>query len=92
MGSELWGKTLGVVGTSLAIHTRGPGFTEITEGISDWLSGIGAQDGLLTVNVPGKGPMKQRADTSTCSVQARHAPGRPTCPTPACTGGTAARR
>ncbi len=43
------GKTLGVVGTSLAIHTRGPGFTEITEGISDWLSGIGAQDGLLTV-------------------------------------------
>ena len=31
-----------------------------------------AQDGLLTVNVPGKGPMKLRTDESTCAVQARH--------------------
>lgn len=32
-----------------------------------------AQDGLLTVNVPGQGPMKLRTDASTCAVQARHA-------------------
>ena len=32
-----------------------------------------AQDGLLTVNVPGQGPMKLRADASTCAVQSRHA-------------------
>jgi hypothetical protein len=30
-----------------------------------------AQDGLLTVNVPGEGPVKLRADESTCAVQAR---------------------
>ena len=28
-----------------------------------------AQDGLLTVNVPGKGPVKLRTDASTCAVQ-----------------------
>lgn len=28
-------------------------------------------DGVLTVTVPGKGPMKLRADESTCAVQAR---------------------
>lgn len=32
-----------------------------------------AQDGLLTVNVPGQGPMKLRTDDSTCAVQSRHA-------------------
>lgn len=32
-----------------------------------------AQDGLLTVNVPGKGAMKLRTDASTCAVQSRHA-------------------
>jgi hypothetical protein len=32
-----------------------------------------AQDGVVTVNVPGKGPMKLRADESTCAVQARKA-------------------
>jgi hypothetical protein len=32
-----------------------------------------AQDGVLTVNVPGKGPVKLRADESTCAVQARRA-------------------
>jgi hypothetical protein len=30
-----------------------------------------AGDGLLTVNVPGKGPIKLRTDESTCAVQAR---------------------
>jgi secondary thiamine-phosphate synthase enzyme len=42
-------KALGVIGTSLAIRTRGPGFTEITEAVSDWLKRIGAAEGLLTV-------------------------------------------
>jgi hypothetical protein len=32
-----------------------------------------AQDGVVTVNVPGKGPVRLRADESTCAVQARHA-------------------
>lgn len=32
-----------------------------------------AQDGVVTVNVPGKGPMRLRADESTCAVQARKA-------------------
>jgi hypothetical protein len=32
-----------------------------------------AGDGLLTVNVPGKGPLKLRTDESTCAVQARQA-------------------
>jgi hypothetical protein len=32
-----------------------------------------AQDGVVTVNVPGKGPVKLRADESTCAVQARQA-------------------
>lgn len=34
---------------SLAIRTGGPGFTEITRQIRDWLDQIGAVDGLLTV-------------------------------------------
>lgn len=42
-------RALGVVGTSLAIRTRGPGFTEITDDISAWLKHIGALEGLLTV-------------------------------------------
>jgi len=32
-----------------------------------------AQDGLLTVNVPGQGAMKLRTDPSTCAIQARRA-------------------
>ncbi len=32
-----------------------------------------AQDGLVTVNVPGKGPVKLRVDEGTCAVQARRA-------------------
>jgi hypothetical protein len=32
-----------------------------------------AQDGVVTVNVPGKGPVKLHADESTCAVQARQA-------------------
>jgi hypothetical protein len=31
-----------------------------------------AMDGVLTVNVPGRGPVKLRADESTCAVQAGH--------------------
>lgn len=31
-----------------------------------------AVDGVLSVNVPGQGPMKLRADESTCAVQAHH--------------------
>lgn len=32
-----------------------------------------AQDGVVTVNVPGQGPVKLRADENTCAVQARRA-------------------
>jgi hypothetical protein len=32
-----------------------------------------AQDGVVTVNVPGRGPVKLRAVESTCAVQARRA-------------------
>jgi hypothetical protein len=32
-----------------------------------------AQDGVLTVNVPGQGPVKLRMDEGTCAVQARRA-------------------
>jgi secondary thiamine-phosphate synthase enzyme len=42
-------KALSVVGTSLAIRTRGPGFTEITDDVSEWLRRIGALEGLLTL-------------------------------------------
>lgn len=42
-------KALGIVATSLAISTRGPGFTEITDSVSEWLRQIGATEGLLTV-------------------------------------------
>ena len=31
-----------------------------------------AVDGVVSINVPGKGPMKLRADESTCAVQAQH--------------------
>jgi secondary thiamine-phosphate synthase enzyme len=43
------GKALGVVGASLAVRTRGPGFIDITDDISEWLRQVGATDGLLTV-------------------------------------------
>ncbi len=33
----------------IEIATRGPGFTDLTAGISAWLGTIGAADGLLTV-------------------------------------------
>jgi secondary thiamine-phosphate synthase enzyme len=33
----------------LAITTRGPGFTDLTGMVSDWLAAIGAVDGLLTI-------------------------------------------
>jgi secondary thiamine-phosphate synthase enzyme len=34
---------------SLTVETRGRGFTDVTEAIREWLGGIGADDGLLTV-------------------------------------------
>jgi len=34
---------------SIIVPTRGPGFTEITANVHDWLSEIGAADGLLTL-------------------------------------------
>ena len=36
---------------SLAIDTKGPGFTDITGAVKDWLANIGAVDGLLTLFV-----------------------------------------
>src|SRR5262245_41708071 len=33
----------------LNVETRGKGFTEITQELSRWLDGVGADDGLLTV-------------------------------------------
>jgi len=33
----------------LAVATRGKGFTEITRELENWLSSLGAEDGLLTV-------------------------------------------
>lgn len=37
--------------TSLAISTRGPGFTDLTPMVEEWLDRIGARDGLLTAFV-----------------------------------------
>jgi secondary thiamine-phosphate synthase enzyme len=37
--------------TSLAISTRGPGLTEFTQGVRDWIGGSGIRTGLLTVFV-----------------------------------------
>lgn len=34
---------------SLTVETHGRGFTDVTEAIREWLGGIGAGDGLLTV-------------------------------------------
>lgn len=42
-------KQLHVANSSLLIRTSGPGFTDITGGISEWLREIGALEGLLTV-------------------------------------------
>lgn len=36
---------------ALAVPTHGKGFVEITRQLSDWLDGLGADDGLLTVFV-----------------------------------------
>ena len=36
---------------SIVIATRGPGFTDVTAPVKQWLSQIGASDGLLTVFV-----------------------------------------
>lgn len=37
--------------TTITIPTRGPGFTDLTDKVSDWLSRIGAREGLLTAFV-----------------------------------------
>ncbi len=37
--------------TTLAVETRGRGFTEITRRIADWVGASGMTDGLLTVFV-----------------------------------------
>lgn len=34
---------------SLTVETRGRGFTDVTEAVREWLNGIDAGDGLLTV-------------------------------------------
>jgi secondary thiamine-phosphate synthase enzyme len=33
----------------LAVETRGPGFTDVTRRVAEWLQAIGAGDGLLTL-------------------------------------------
>jgi secondary thiamine-phosphate synthase enzyme len=48
-GSPGGERQLRVANTSLLIRTPGPGFSDITSRISDWLREIGAQEGLLTV-------------------------------------------
>lgn len=35
--------------TTLAVETRGPGFTEVTDGVARWLGDTGARDGQLTL-------------------------------------------
>jgi len=42
-------KPLRLANTALVIRTKGPGFTEITLDIRNWLKDIGAFEGLLTV-------------------------------------------
>jgi len=37
--------------TTLTISTRGPGFTDLTPRLEEWLNRIGARDGLLTAYV-----------------------------------------
>ena len=37
--------------TRIEVHTAGPGSHEITDRIGDWLTGIGATDGVLTAFV-----------------------------------------
>jgi secondary thiamine-phosphate synthase enzyme len=36
---------------TLAVDTRGPGFTDLTSQVATWLRGIGAREGLLTLFV-----------------------------------------
>lgn len=43
------GKALRIANTALTLRTRGPGLTDITGDIRDWLAEIGASEGLLTV-------------------------------------------
>ena len=33
----------------LTVDTKGPGFTDVTAGVADWLKAAGAKDGLLTI-------------------------------------------
>lgn len=42
-------KPLGMANASLSVRTQGPGLTDITRDIRDWLHDIGAEEGLLTV-------------------------------------------
>ena len=42
-------KPLRMANASLVIRTRGPGFTEITEDVTEWLRRIGGHEGLLTL-------------------------------------------
>lgn len=37
--------------TSITISTRGPGFTDLTARVEDWLDRIGAREGLLTAYI-----------------------------------------
>ena len=41
--------SIGAMQTQLAISTHGPGLTEITREVADWLARIGARDGLVTL-------------------------------------------
>ena len=34
--------------TTITVSTRGPGFTDLTHEVQEWLRKIGARDGLLT--------------------------------------------
>jgi secondary thiamine-phosphate synthase enzyme len=49
ISSPVGERQLRVANASLPIRTSGPGFTDITDQISDWLREIGALEGLLTV-------------------------------------------
>ena len=41
--------SIGAMQTQLAISTHGPGLTEITREVADWLARTGARDGLVTL-------------------------------------------
>ncbi len=44
-------RTLEQAQHTLAIETRGPGFTDLTRQVTAWLASIAAKDGLLTIFV-----------------------------------------